>query len=167
MLKKLFVLGLSLVFVVACSSKKKADDAGTAGDGMNSAADIAEKPIIFDPLGSDSGNISGLRTVNFAYDSQNLDAEAKQVLGSNAEWMKSNPNAKMQIEGHCDSRGSNEYNLTLGERRANTVKTYLQGQGVDAARLSVISYGEEKPLATGENDADYAKNRRANFVPVQ
>lgn len=166
MLKKILVLGLSLVFVVACSSKKKTDEADLAGAGVN-GADIAEKPIMFDPLGSDSGNISGLNTIRFEYDSPALSAEAKKILAANAEWMKSNSNAKIQIEGHCDSRGSNEYNITLGERRANSVKTFLQGLGVDAARLSVISYGEEKPLALGENEADYAKNRRANFVPAQ
>lgn len=168
MFKKLLILSLSLVFVAACSSKKKTEDADAAGGDMtNAGADISDKPLMFDPMGSDSGNIAGLGTVRFEYDSPSLTAEAKKVLTANAEWMKSNASSRIQIEGHCDSRGSNEYNVTLGERRAMTVKNFLQGLGVDGARLSVISYGEEKPLGLSETEADYAKNRRANFVPAQ
>ena len=74
---------------------------------------------------------------------------------------------RVQIEGHTDSRGSIEYNLALGERRANAVKSYLQSLGIPAARLKTISYGKERPLVTGESEDAWSKNRRANFVPVQ
>lgn len=170
MIKNIIAMLLSIVFVVACSSSKKpTDESANLNDGsaQNNGADITTKPIAFDPLGSDSGTIAGLSTVHFGYDSPSLTEETKNMLKQNAEWMKSHPNAKLQIEGHCDSRGSNEYNLTLGERRANTVKSFMQGLGVDAARMSVISYGEEKPIAMGDTEADYAKNRRANFVPAE
>jgi peptidoglycan-associated lipoprotein len=89
------------------------------------------------------------------------------VLSNNAEWIRTNANVTVQIEGHSDSRGSVEYNLALGERRAKSVKSYLTSLGIDSKRLTIISYGEEKPLALGDAEADYAKNRRANFVPLQ
>ena len=79
--------------------------------------------------------------------------------------MKKNANTKVQIEGHCDSRGSIEYNVALGERRANSVKDYMLSLGLGSNRLATISYGEEKPLVSAENEAAWKKNRRANFVP--
>ena len=97
----------------------------------------------------------------------NLSAESKSGLSKNAEWIKSHSNVKVQIEGHCDHRGSIEYNLGLGERRANAVKTYLVGLGVSGDRLSTISYGKERPIAKGDSAGDMSKNRRANFLPVQ
>ena len=150
-----------LLFAIGCSSTPKDDEAGLDGEG----ADITEQPLSFDPMGSDSGTIAGLNTVYFDYDSSNLGERAKQMLSENIAWINSHPNVTIQVEGHTDSRGSNEYNLTLGERRANAVVTYMQGQGVDGSRLSVISYGEEKLQAVGDSDSDHAKNRRANFVP--
>ncbi len=121
---------------------------------------------VFDAAGSDSGKISGLSSINFDYDSSTLSSDSRRKLGENAEWIKSNAKATVQIEGHCDSRGSVEYNLALGERRAKAVKAYLVSLGVDSKRMTVISYGEEKPIVTGESKDAYAKNRRANFVPL-
>lgn len=154
------VLGLTLT--VACKSKPK--DEGTTTGNADTAIDSTA--MSFDALGSDSGKINGLSSINFDYDKSNLSADAKQKLAGNAEWMKKNPQAKVQIEGHCDARGTIEYNLALGERRANSVKAYMTSLGVNSDRLSTISYGKEKPLATGDSDADHAKNRRGNFVPV-
>jgi peptidoglycan-associated lipoprotein len=87
-------------------------------------------------------------------------------LEGNAAWIKSNAKTTVQIEGHCDSRGTIEYNLALGERRAQAVKNYLVGLGVAADRLNVISYGEEKPLVPGDSEEAWTKNRRANFLPI-
>ena len=162
MFRYVLVFAMSLLLVAGCSKKPKPDGDSLAGDG---SSDISERPLAFDPLGSDSGSIAGLNTVQFDYDSTTLTSDAKAKLAQNAEWIKNNPGTMVQVEGHCDSRGSNEYNLTLGERRANAVKSYLQGIGVDASRLTVISYGEEKLISMGEGEADHAKNRRANFVP--
>ncbi len=120
----------------------------------------------FNAQGSDSGQINGLNTINFAYDSSALDGTAKGILKTNAGWINSNKNVTVQIEGHCDVHGSVEYNLALGERRAKAVKDYLVGLGVDAKRLTVISYGKEKPLEIGDSEVINAKNRRANFVPL-
>jgi peptidoglycan-associated lipoprotein len=95
-----------------------------------------------------------------------LSSETRKDLAENAEWIKANPKVTVQIEGHCDSRGSVEYNLALGERRAKAVKNYLVSLGLNSKRMTIISYGEEKPVATGDSEEAYAKNRRANFVPL-
>jgi peptidoglycan-associated lipoprotein len=153
-----------LVFGVSCASKKKSGEGeGLEGDG----AAISSSPMDFDPTGSDSGKIDGLGTINFAYDSASIDSDARKTLASNAGWMKTNAKYSVQIEGHCDSRGSVEYNLALGERRAKSVRDYLTSLGVDKKRLSIISYGKEKPLDLGDTEAVHARNRRANFVPLQ
>lgn len=162
MLKQLLMLisFIAIIVNIGCNSKPKVED-GLNGEG----SDIVEQPLSFDPMGSDSGAIPGLATIYFEYDSSKLSESSKQTLAANAEWIRSNASATIQIEGHTDARGSNEYNLTLGERRAQSVRTYLQGMGVDVSNVSVISYGEEKMLSVGESNSDHAKNRRANFVP--
>ena len=156
---------VSLAFALGCSSKKKVEDSQGGGTGGDTSID--QTALNFDPSGSDSGKINGLNSINFEYDKSALTSSAKQTLAQNAEWMKSRAGTNVQIEGHCDSRGSIEYNLSLGERRAQAVKAYLVSIGVSAARLSVISYGKEKPLSSGDGEADHAQNRRANFVPLQ
>jgi peptidoglycan-associated lipoprotein len=104
-----------------------------------------------------------LKTVYFDFDQASLTEEAKLILRDNAEWMRANPTAEVLIEGHCDERGTDEYNLALGERRAMSVRKYLISLGVDPARLYTISYGEEKPVDLGHNEEAWAKNRRAQF----
>ena len=160
----------TVVFALgACSSKKKADDTATtpAADGSSqNTPQVDATPMNFDAAGSDSNKIDGLKTVNFEYDKSNLTGDAKKKIQGNADWMKAHPAVNMQIEGHCDARGSIEYNLSLGERRAQAVKNYMVNLGVPANRLSIISYGQEKPLASGDSESDYQKNRRANFVPL-
>ena len=161
------LIGTALVMaalVISCSSKKKSE--GEAGADGSGAPDISSVNMNFDPVGSDSGTISGLNTINFPYDQAILDETNKQKLNSNAEWIKAKGNVVVQIEGHCDSRGSVEYNLALGERRAKAVKSYLVSLGVSGDKLRVVSYGEEKPMAQGETEEAYGQNRRANFVPL-
>lgn len=161
----LVTLVATVSFNISCGSKKKADDPVAVGD-VGADADIASRDMMFDPLGSDSGNISGLNTVYFAYDSSALTSETRRELANNADWIKANSNVTMQIEGHCDSRGSVEYNLALGERRAQSVKDYLVSLGIDARKLTIISYGKEKPIAQGDDESAWSRNRRANFVPL-
>ena len=157
------ILALSaLCLVAACSSKDK-----DVVDTVEVDGGITEKPLGFDPMGSDSGNIPGLATVHFEYDRFSLSPEARNILAQNAEFLRGNSKVNLQVEGHCDSRGSIEYNLTLGERRANAVKSYLVSLGIPESRLSVLSYGEEKPMNAGDTESAHAANRRANFVPVQ
>lgn len=162
------VLTASMFLMVACASKKPATDAPNAGGAEAGKMDsnIASQDIAFDSSGSDSGKINGLHTIHFDYDSATLSSGTRKDLAENAEWIKANAKVTIQIEGHCDSRGSVEYNLALGERRAKSVKNYLVSLGIDTKRLTIISYGEEKPIATGDSEEAYAKNRRANFVPL-
>jgi peptidoglycan-associated lipoprotein len=102
--------------------------------------------------------------VHFEFDQAIISETDKQILNKKAKWLKDFPAAKASIEGHCDERGSAEYNLALGQRRADATMTYLTTLGVAANRLSTISYGKENPLDTGSNEAAWAKNRRAHFV---
>jgi len=105
-------------------------------------------------------------TVNFALDMYDIDPTARAILDSQAEWLARNPNVRITIEGHCDERGTREYNLALGDRRANAAKNYLSARGVSAGRMTVISYGSERPLALGSDDDAYAQNRRAVTIVI-
>jgi peptidoglycan-associated lipoprotein len=102
--------------------------------------------------------------VYFAFDDSSLDQQAQEVLREKAVWLRDNPDASVIIEGHTDERGTNAYNLALGERRAESVKNFLVNLGVDASRLTTISYGEERPIAFGQTEAAWAQNRRVAFV---
>jgi peptidoglycan-associated lipoprotein len=105
-----------------------------------------------------------LRTIYFTYDSSELSAEAREILKANADWLKSHRDVKVVTEGHCDERGTIEYNLALGERRANAVRDHLATLGVERARIRILSYGEERPAESGHGEAAWAKNRRAQFL---
>lgn len=158
---------LCAVAVGACAKAKKPEDqpgqATEGGDGNP----VVSSEMSFDAAGSDSNRIDGLNTIFFAYDQAQLSGEARKLLAANAEWIKGHGDVVVQVEGHCDNRGSTEYNLALGERRAKAVRAYLVSLGIDANRLSVMSYGEEKPLTPGENEDAWTKNRRANFLPIK
>jgi peptidoglycan-associated lipoprotein len=155
----------AVALTIACKSKSNAPDVGTP-EGAPMDSSIQSKDVGLDAQGSDSGNIAGLHTVHFDYDQATLTSEARKELSENAEWIKAHAKSTIQIEGHCDKRGSTEYNLALGERRAKAVKSYMVTLGIDSKRMTVISYGEEKPLDSGDGEAAFAKNRRANFVPL-
>ena len=103
-------------------------------------------------------------TVNFGVDLYDIDATARGILDDQATWLARYPQQRITIEGHCDERGTREYNLALGDRRANAAKNYLAAKGVDPSRMTTISYGKERPLALGSDDASYAQNRRAVTV---
>lgn len=107
--------------------------------------------------------VAGLSRIHFDYNQFTLDEEARRTLEKNAAYLKGNPGEKVVIEGHCDERGSDEYNLALGERRAMAARSYLLSLGIPAARLSTISYGEEQPLVTASTEEGWAQNRRAEF----
>ncbi|MFS4458375.1 peptidoglycan-associated lipoprotein Pal [Bdellovibrio sp. HCB2-146] len=167
MIRKLAFGLVACALVVGCKGKQTQSDQAVETMPAGGTPQIDSSALSFDPMGSDSGKISGLVTVRFGYDKSSLDANSKKDIATNVDWMKKNPNTRVQIEGHCDNRGTIEYNVALGERRANAVKAYMVSLGIPADRLSTISYGKEKPLATGDSEAAYAQNRRANFVPAQ
>jgi peptidoglycan-associated lipoprotein len=102
--------------------------------------------------------------IYFAFDDSSLDYQAQELLKQKAVWLQDNMDANVVIEGHCDERGTNAYNLALGERRADSVKVFLVNLGIADSRLTTISYGEEKPVDMGNNEEAWAKNRRAAFV---
>lgn len=105
-----------------------------------------------------------LATVYFEFDRHKLDSDARGLLSANARVMKDNDDVMVLIEGHCDERGSEEYNLALGEKRANSVRDYLVDLGVSADRIQTLSYGEERPAMTGASESSWSLNRRAAFV---
>jgi peptidoglycan-associated lipoprotein len=105
-----------------------------------------------------------LKDIHFDFDKYDIRPRDLETLKENASWLQKFPKAKIQIEGHCDERGTNEYNLALGERRADSTKKYLISIGIAGDRISTISYGEERPLDPGHNEESWAKNRRGHFV---
>lgn len=109
---------------------------------------------------------SNLKPVYFEYDQFTIKEGQKDTLKASAAYLKEKQGIKIQVEGHCDERGSNEYNLGLGDRRANAVKKYLVDLGISQARISTVSFGEERPAVTGSDENSWKMNRRAEFVVV-
>jgi peptidoglycan-associated lipoprotein len=146
-----------------CAKKQRPD----INEAYSNAALTQDKDMNFDPAGSDSGKIEGLYTVHFDYDKSNLTEETRNQLVKDADWLRRHDNKGVQIEGHCDRHGSTEYNLALGQKRADTVMHYLVNLGIDKNRISTVSYGKEKMVDDAETDEADQKNRRANFYPVE
>jgi len=129
---------------------------------------VAPPPLVEDPMASRSidelNRDSPMRVVYYGFDSAELSAEARTALDANAAVLKKYPSWTVTIEGHCDERGTAEYNLALGERRAAAAQSYLVALGVPASRVKTVSYGKEFPFDPGHDEAAWAKNRRAHFV---
>ena len=130
-----------------------------AGPAPATAAPSAARPDV-----KEFAAIADLKDIHFDFDKYDIRPGDAKTLDSNAGWLKSNPNHLVLIEGHCDERGTNEYNLALGERRAKSTMNYLVSQGVQASRITIISYGEERPVCTQKSEECWAKNRRAHFL---
>jgi peptidoglycan-associated lipoprotein len=114
-----------------------------------------------------SKNVYEMTDIHFDFDKYTLNAEARDTLKKHAEWLNKNQKVKIVIEGHCDERGTSEYNLALGERRASEAKKYMTELGVVEKKVSTVSYGKERPLDPGHNEAAWTKNRRDRFVPAE
>jgi peptidoglycan-associated lipoprotein len=129
---------------------------------------VTAPPVVEDPMASrsidDLNRDSPMRIVYFDYDSAELSAEARAALDANAAVLKKYTTWAVTIEGHCDERGTAEYNLALGERRAAAAQSYLAALGIPASRIKTVSYGKEFPFDPGHDEAAWAKNRRAHFV---
>lgn len=162
------VLTLALALAVAsgCARKKKQEPISpNLGDSSTSRGpeettgrglpDIDQESLVFGP--------AGVKPIYFDYDSYALRPDALATLKTNAEVLAQAPNVMIQIEGHCDERGTQEYNLALGERRALATRDYLMRLGISGDRMITISYGEEAPVDPGHNEAAWAKNRRCEF----
>ena len=102
--------------------------------------------------------------IHFAFDRALLSDQAQQILHSQADYLRNNSSVKVTVEGHCDDRGTDAYNIALGEKRAESVKNFLVDLGISANRLKTVSYGEERPIAMGQDEVSWAKNRRAQFM---
>ncbi len=124
---------------------------------------VEEKPDI-DTLIDDWNRSGVLQTVYFEYDSTELSDSARRILRNNADWLKAHADVDVLVEGNCDERGTIEYNLALGQRRADAVRGYLVSLGLDRSRARIITYGEERPIDLNHNEAAWRKNRRAAFV---
>jgi len=155
---------------------------GQANIGNGSTGSFSAK----NPFASNSGNGSGsgsgmdsgiqesrlqsftassdLKDIHFKFDQYDLDDNSRAVLQKNAEYLKNNPNLHVEVQGHCDERGTNNYNIALGERRAHSTKKYLVAQGVNSRNVHVISYGEEKPFCFSSGEVCWQENRRAHFM---
>ena len=110
---------------------------------------------------------AGTDTIHFATDKSDVDVQSRSILAAQAKWMMANPSVRASLEGHADERGTREYNMALGERRANAARDFLVAQGVPSARLLVTSWGKEKPIAVGSDESAWAQNRRAVTVVVK
>jgi peptidoglycan-associated lipoprotein len=163
MILPLSILGVFLGLTQCTSTSKKPEDTDTMA---GQQAPIADEASLSASGDSDSSRAGGLETIRFPYDSSELDAEASHILEANIAILKEKAALQVQLEGHCDSRGGRQYNIALGERRANAVRRMLERAGITADRLSVISYGKENPIDKNESEEAWAKNRRVNFVLI-
>ena len=171
------VLLLLLVFglLFACAERKVATKEEQMPPAQETAKPEQVKPETIAPIESGkveeaakpaetvAGAQDVLKDIHFDFDRYDIQSDDKPVLKKIADWLMANPDVKLIVEGNCDERGTNEYNLGLGERRANAAKSYLLGLGVPASRLKTVSYGEERPLCTEHTEACWAKNRRDHF----
>ena len=177
------LLSLFLIFIVASCATTPKDQAESSGSGSSSESEssvssssageltsvdyTSDIPSDYEGIypGSQEDLIVNVGDrVFFAFDSFELDADAQELLQDQAAWLKQYNKTSITIEGHCDERGTREYNLALGERRANSVKDYLMTYGISGNRLSVISYGKERPVNSGSNPLAWSQNRRSVTV---
>lgn len=171
----LFAAFACLLTLNACAKKPVAPVAETAPAApvvLTEAAGSSETPVpapaglSTEPVNeaaAPAGSVLNLEKVFFEFDAYTLTPQSREILARNAEWLRQNPAASLTIEGHCDERGSDEYNLALGQRRADAAKNFLVSLGIAAERLSGISYGEERPASAGSDENAWSQNRRAEF----
>jgi peptidoglycan-associated lipoprotein len=158
------VLGAIVVLLAGCPGKHAGKGAGEDGAGGLGEEGIGGSSLTKVQRGGSPEEDGIMKDIHFGYDSAEPEASERDRLSQNIEWLHQNPKAKVELEGHCDSRGTIEYNLGLGSKRAKSVKDYYVGQGIAADRLSTISYGKELPLCQDESEACWARNRRVHAV---
>jgi peptidoglycan-associated lipoprotein len=141
----------------------KPDDAATSGDEGAQAQGVMDEGLLAGEELDTSGRPSVMR-IHFAFDSSAVDSDNRETLEAHAAYLSANPGVSVKLEGHADERGTREYNLALGERRAQAVSRMMVVLGIDSSRLTTTSYGEEKPLQEGQNEAAWKMNRRVEIV---
>ena len=172
MIIKLFTGALLVFFLAACSTTPK-DTSDSSGSGSSSSSsdvstsgseatsDPSTESASIEPGSQEDLIVNVGDRVFFNYDSSDLDSDAKELLQDQVAWLKQYSDVSIIVEGHCDERGTREYNLALGEKRAQSVKNYLINLGISSDRVSTISYGKERPAVVGSNDGAWAQNRRS------
>ena len=172
-MQKLSVISiLLLTFMIAGCPKNPATSTGSYGSGSGtgrtggslSESGLAKGERIQERVQGSEDGTGPLADIYFNYDSSDLSEESLAALQANAEWLKNNQDASVEVEGHCDERGTIEYNLALGAKRARAAREYLVALGVEASRLSTISYGEELPKCPDQNESCWQQNRRSHFL---
>lgn len=158
---KRLICAFAVLGLVACSTTGK-NTANKGGITEEDTSSLDGRGKSTD--GRDGPSVPALVTVYFDYDDSALRPDAKDGLRRDAEYLRSNQSAKVELQGNCDSRGTEEYNLALGKRRAESAKQYLVDLGISAQRMSTVSFGEENPASPGEGEAAWAKNRRVDFI---
>jgi peptidoglycan-associated lipoprotein len=165
-LSRTMLTACAIIALAACSKKPPKElPPAPAGSTTEQTAPAPTGPV----KGSQEDFIASVSSdrVYFDTDKYDVDAEDQATLRSQATWLQANPNVRVTIEGHADERGTRDYNLALGERRANSAKNYLASLGIDSGRITTVSYGKERPAALGSDEAAWAQNRRAVTVTVQ
>lgn len=186
-MKKLLIIAmLAMLTAAGCKSSSVRSDTSATGDGDSARTGVEDttgtrpgdeeitdstidRQAVKAPQSRRFDDVSGVafNDVHFDYDSYDINEGEKAELNRVSSYLLKNSGVKILIEGHCDDRGTNEYNLALGDRRAKSVKDYLRSTGVSASRIETISYGEEKPACTSQDEACWAQNRRAQFSVVR
>ena len=167
MIVRIITLFAALGLLAACETAPN-----TAGDAAGTGASSSTSSSSADGRGSGGSEQMTITDelieigdrVLFGFDSYELTSDAKSTLNSQASFLAANPSVRITIEGHCDERGTREYNLALGERRASASRDFLLAQGIDAARVRIVSYGKERPAVEGSNESAWAKNRRSATI---
>jgi len=164
------LLGAAAIALSACASKAPKQLPPDPGAGVGTTTATGNSSTLGAPApGSQADFVAqmmGQDTIYFDTDRYNIDSADMTALQAQAQWLAQYPGKRATVEGHADERGTREYNLALGERRANAAKNYLVSVGIDAARLSTVSYGKERPVALGSDEASWAKNRRAVTITI-
>lgn len=156
---------LALLGLVGCGGEQAVQPTSpTTGDQPSAAQSRGAEPRSVTPGQSADGKLPAKRTVYFAFDSNVVDAANRAIVEENAAYLSANPQAKATLEGHTDERGTREYNLALGERRAQSVERMLRVLGISGNRVSAMSYGEEKPAAMAHDESAWRLNRRVEFI---
>ncbi len=164
---KMIALAASVAFAAGCSSTSTNDDSGAMMDKSGDTGSVSTSGAADNGMSSGGltkADVMSLSSVfYFDFDKTTVKPEAFADLSAHAKYLVNNPSAKLVLEGHADERGTREYNIALGERRAKAVSRYLSVQGVSAAQMEVVSYGEESPAMEGHNEASWSKNRRVEL----
>ena len=168
-LSRPLLMATAIIALAACSKKPPAElppaPGGSGGVTAPTGPAVPNGPV----KGSQEDFVASVSSdrILFGLDQYDVDAEDQVTLQSQAAWLQQNPSVRVTLEGHADERGTRDYNIALGERRANAAKNYLASLGIDSSRISTVSYGKERPAALGSDEAAWAQNRRAVTVTVQ